>query len=70
MTFQVRLTFDGGSIEGLNLFFAEEPTPAELETLIRSSVVGDMAKSWRLDQIDNAAWRAEEYRAKWSGTLL
>jgi hypothetical protein len=63
MTFGILVKFEAESEPfGLLLHFQEEPTPAEVASLVRSSMVGDFAHSWQVHEVNRSQSEAADWR--------
>jgi hypothetical protein len=49
---------------GLLLHFCQEPTMAEVETLVSSSLVGGFAHSWFVHEVNSSKSDAADWRAR------
>ena len=69
-TVGVKVTFEKGSEPfGLLLHFTEEPTMAEVTSLVRSSVIGGAPHSWFVHELNRSTTDAQEWNDRQAGRV-
>jgi hypothetical protein len=65
MEFGILVKFEKDSQpEGLLLHFKEEPTMAEVASLVKSSVVGGQPYSWQVHEVNRSVNQAADWLAR------